>query len=99
MNPETNELVNFEAEARKLNEVSERMGDTSEAIAGSARLDEIAETLARRFEKDGFEKLPPSLYHAARVALKGRARCHVSRISKGKLSKWAAQRRGQMRRR
>lgn len=98
MNLDTNELVNphqasleelhaeLEAAIRQSQDAPE---DLRELVSKRSR------GRLRGLKANGFVEVPAEMDHAARCALKGRSRTTVSRVSKGKLSKWAAaQRRG-----
>jgi hypothetical protein len=94
MNTDTNELIDVDQEIafRQLAQQAElqSMERTARALAPKPSAKATARAVKRQLGRENFTPVPQELEHAAKCALQGQTRCVVSRISRGKLSKWAA---------
>jgi len=92
MDVDTNHLVS----AEKLEELKK------DAILSDEAMDKIEKEQARileRIRQQSYTSVPEHLSHAAKIALRGKKEVTISRSSGGKLSRWAASKRRENRRR
>ena len=92
MDVETNHLVTGE----KLKELAKDV-EAQEGL--QERIEEAQKQIREHFYKESYIPVPKELNHAVRVALRGRQEATISRTSGGKLSRWAASKRREKRRR
>lgn len=92
MDVETNHLVS----AEKLKELKKAM-ELSEEDRDKITKEQVR--ILEKIKRGSYTPIPKRLERAARVALRGKKEVIVSRTSGGKLSRWAASKRREKRRR
>lgn len=88
MNVETNHLV-----------TAEKLKELGINVEAQESVEETEKRIRKLFCKKSYTPVPKELNHATKVALRGRQEVTISRTSGGKLSRWAASKRREKRRR